>query len=101
MALDFDSWKENMAEQQAQFWADVRALESRQAEDRQNIARLVDVSMSLANHVEETNRGLRELGKETDRRIRELVQAQAETHERLNVLVSVVDALVKRNGKRE
>jgi hypothetical protein len=99
MAIDFDSWKENMAEQQAQFWADLRALEARQAEDRQNVARLVDVCMSLTSHVEETNRGLRELGKETDRRIRELVEAQTETHERLDALVSVVDALVKRNGK--
>jgi septal ring factor EnvC (AmiA/AmiB activator) len=99
MAFDFDSWKENMAQQQAQFWADLRALEARQAEDRQHIARLVDVCMSLTSHVEETNRGLREFGKETDRRIRELVEAQAETHERLDVLVSVVDALVKRNGR--
>lgn len=88
-----------MAEQQAQFWADLRALEARQADDRQNIAKLVDVCMSLTGQVEETNRELRELGKETDRRIRELREAQAETHERLDVLVSVVDTLVKRNGK--
>ena len=106
MPLDFDSWKENMAEQQAQFWADLRALEARQAEtarlseeNRQNIARLVDVCMSLANHGEETDRRLRELGQETDRRFRELRDAQVQTDERLNVLVDVVDKLVKRNGK--
>lgn len=107
MPLDFEAWKENMAEQQAQFWTDLRALEARQAETarlteenrrdlarsseetRANIAQLVDVCMSLANH-----------GQETDRRIRELRDAQAETAERLNVLVQVIDSLVKRNGKQ-
>jgi Na+/phosphate symporter len=102
MAIDFDSWKENMAQQQAQFWADLRALEARQAEtarlseeNRQNIAKLVDVCMSLANHGEETDRRLRE----TDQLIRELRDAQAEAGERLDALIDVVDRLVKRNGK--
>jgi galactokinase len=131
MAIDFESWKENMAQQQAQFWADRRAIEAQQAEtakrseeDRQNIARLVDVCMSLTNHVEsltsqsqetdrrlrelseETHRHLREFGEETDRRfretgslMRELREAQAHTDERLNILVDTVDKLVKRNGK--
>jgi chromosome segregation ATPase len=96
MSIDFESWKDLMAEQQAQFWADLRAIEAQQAEtakrseeDRQNIARLVDVCMSLANH-----------GEETDRRIRELRDAQAETGQRLNALIDVVDKLVKRNGSR-
>jgi ABC-type transporter Mla subunit MlaD len=109
VAIDFDSWKENLAEQQAQFWADLRALEARQAEtarlfdenrrlseeNRQNIARLVDVCMSLANHGEETDRRLRE----TDQFIRELRDVQAETGQRLNALIDVVDKLVRRNGK--
>jgi hypothetical protein len=106
MPIDFESWKENMAQQQAQFWADLRALEARQAEtarlseeNRQNIAKLVEVCMSLTNHVEsltshaqETDRRLRELGEVTDRRI-------LEVGERLDVLISVVDKLVKRNGQ--
>jgi chromosome segregation ATPase len=102
MAIDFDSWKENMAQQQAQFWGDLRALEARQAEtarlseeNRQNIAKLVDVCMSLANHGEETDRRLRE----TDQLIRELRDAQAETGERLDTLIDVADRLVKRNGR--
>jgi hypothetical protein len=47
--MDFESWKEMMAEQQAQFWADLRAIEAQQAEparrleeDRKNIAKLAD-----------------------------------------------------------
>jgi hypothetical protein len=99
MPLDFESWKANMAEQQAQFWADLRAIEANQAEtarlareNREHIARLIDVCMSLANHGEETDRRLRELGEATDRRILEL-------GERLDVLMDVVDKLVKRNGQ--
>ncbi|HTV53417.1 MAG TPA: hypothetical protein VMI06_00715 [Terriglobia bacterium] len=91
-----------MAQQQAQFWADLQAVEARQAEtarlseeNRQNIAKLVDVCMSLANDGEETDRRMRE----TDRLIRELREAQAETGGRLNVLVDAVDRLVKRNGR--
>jgi chromosome segregation ATPase len=122
MPLDFDSWKENLAQQQAQLWAGLRAIEAQQAEtarrseeDRQNIARLVDVCMSLTNHVEslksqsqetdrrlresgeETDRRLRELSEETHRRFRELREAQAHTDNRLNILVDTVDKLVKRN----
>jgi chromosome segregation ATPase len=106
--VDFAAWKETMAEQRAQFWADLRAIEAQQAEtarrqeeDRQNITKLVDVCMSLANHAEETDQRLRELGEETDRRIRELVASQAHTDCRLDALISVVDSLVKRNGSHD
>lgn len=97
-----------MAEQQAQFWTDLRALEARQAEssrlseeNRQSIAKLVDVCTALAERGQETDSRLRLLGEETDRRIRELRDAQAGTSERLNILVQVVDSLVKSNGKRD
>lgn len=106
MPLDFESWQKMMAEQQAQFWADLKAIEARQVEsarlfeenrrlseeNRQNIAKLVDVCMSLTNHAEEADRRLGELGQETDGRFRE-------TDERVNILVDVVDKLVKRNGR--
>lgn len=115
MAFDLESWKEFMAQQQAQFWADLQAMEARQAEtarlseeNRQNLARLVEVCLSLANHAEETDRRLGQLGeetdgrlKETDRLIRELRDAQAHSDQRLDALISVVDKLVHRNGKHE
>ncbi len=90
-----------MAEQQAQFWADLRAIESTQAEtarllekdrqhvaeNRQRIAQLVDVCMSLARH-----------GEETDRRIHELRESHLDMDQRLSALIHIVDSLVKRNG---
>ncbi len=61
-----------------------------QQEMGQRFSTLVDVSLSLARH-----------GEETDRRIRELTDAQASTDDKLNTLIDTVDRLVKRNGSRE
>lgn len=58
------------------------------------VSQLVDVSMSLARHGEETDRRLRE----TDRLINELRDAQARTDYKLNALIDTVDKLVRRNG---
>lgn len=55
---------------------------------------MVDVTMSLARHGEETNRRINE----TDRLIRELRDSQAHTDYKLNALIETVDKLVKRNG---
>lgn len=55
--------------------------------DAHRISQLVDVSMSLAQH-----------GEETDRRIRELRDAQAQGEYKLNALIETVDKLVRRNG---
>ncbi|MGH9431055.1 MAG: hypothetical protein ACRD3T_05885 [Terriglobia bacterium] len=101
MPNDLEGWKQFMAEQQAQFWADLRAIEAKHAEvaaqqaetarfadeNRQRIGQLVDVCLSLARH-----------GEETDRRIRELTESQAHTDRRLDVLIDVVEKLVKHNG---
>jgi len=81
-------------EQQAQFAVDIQLLKERQTEgQRQNeeikgmIRQLVDVTMSLAHH-----------GEETDRRLGELAESGANTDRRLDVLIEIVDKLVRRNG---
>ncbi len=99
-------------EQQAQFAADIQLLKERETEALGMIRQLVDVTMSLAHHGEETDRRLQEtdrrmqetdrrlraLGEETDRRIRELVESGAHTDRRLDALINVVDKLTRRNG---
>jgi NurA-like 5'-3' nuclease len=106
-------------EQQAQFAADVQALKERQEagqnqieENRERIRQLLDATMSLVRHGEETGRlfrELREAGKETDRRIREMAEetdrrikeqreAGAHTDRRLDALIDIADKLTRRNG---
>lgn len=105
---DLEQLRKFMLEQQAQFWADLRAMEERQErfegqarefrqETETRLRTLVDVSLSLARHGEETDRRLQE----TDRLIRELREAQASTDYKLNALIDAVDKLAKRNGSRE
>lgn len=93
-------------EQQAQFAADIQLLKDRQGDTMRlveantgMIRQLVDVTMSLAHHGEETDRRIRELsesGARTDRRIRELAESGAHTDRRLDVLIDVVDKLTRR-----
>ena len=92
-------------EQQAQFATDIQLLKERQADAQRMIEanssmirQLVDVTMSLAHHAEETDRRLRALGEETDRRLRELAESGAHTDRRLDVLIDTVDKLAHRNG---
>ncbi len=85
-------------EQQAQFAVDIQLLKERQTETLGMIRQLVDVTMSLAHHGEETDQRLRALGEETDRRIRELAASGAHTDRRLDALIGVVDKLARRNG---
>ncbi len=99
-------------EQQAQFAADIQLLKDRQADTMRlveantgMIRQLVDVTMSLARHgeetdrrIQETDRHLRALGQETDRRLRELAESGAHTDRRLDALIDVVDKLTRRNG---
>ncbi len=106
---DLERFRKFMIEQQAQFWADLRAAEERherldremaqfraemkefRQETENRFRTLVDVTMSLARHAEDTDRRIRDLGEETDRRFRE-------TDYKLNALIDTVDKLVKRNG---
>jgi hypothetical protein len=81
-------------EQQAQFTVDIQLLKERQADsqrlvdaDREMIRQLVDVTMSLAGHAQET-----------DLRLRELAEAGTHTERRLDALIGTVDKLVRRNG---
>jgi len=55
------------------------------------IRQLVDVTMSLARHAQET-------GAQTDERLRELAEAGTHTERRLDALIDTVDKLVRRNG---
>jgi len=94
-----------IVEQQAQFAADIGILKEREAEifrmieahSRQleslttNVRQLVDVSLSLTHHLEETDRRL-------GARIEQIAEAQADSDRRLDALIDTVDKLVRRNG---
>ncbi len=92
-------------EQQAQFVTDIQLLKEdilllkdRQADTMQMVGQLVDVTMSLAHHGEETDRRIRALGEETDRRLRELAESGAHTDRRLDALIDIVDKVTRRKG---
>ncbi|MGH9358121.1 MAG: hypothetical protein ACRD22_07100 [Terriglobia bacterium] len=74
---------EQIAENSRQLAENSRQIQSNTGMIRQ----LVDVSLSLAHH-----------GEETDRRIRELAESQSRTDYKLNALIETVDKLVRRNG---
>jgi len=81
-------------EQQAQFTVCIQLLRERQADtqrlvdaDREMIRQLVDVTMSLAGHAQET-----------DLRLRELADAGIHTERRLDALIDTVDKLVRHDG---
>ncbi len=94
MADSIESRMNFIIEQQAQFTVDIQLLKDRQADTMRlveantgMIRQLVDVTMSLAHH-----------GEETDRRIRELAESGAHTDRRLDALIDVVDRLTHRKG---
>ncbi|MGH9470874.1 MAG: hypothetical protein ACRD1N_11105 [Terriglobia bacterium] len=103
--MDLEKTVQFMVEQQAEFWADIRALEARQAEtarladeNRERIGQLVGVCTSLAQHVgtlaqhaEDTDRRIHDFAEETNRRFQE-------TDYKLNALIETVDKLTRRNG---
>jgi chromosome segregation ATPase len=101
MADDFEVRMKFILEQQAQFRADMQALKDRQAENARHIEansaqieahsrqletqsgmirQLVDVSLSLAHHIER------------------VAEVQATTEYKLNALIDTVDKLVRRDG---
>jgi hypothetical protein len=98
MAGNIESRMNFIIEQQAQFVTDIQLLKERQTETQGMIGQLVDVTMSLAHHAEETDQRIRALGEETDRRIRGLAESGAHTDRRLDALIDVVDKLTRRNG---
>jgi len=98
MADNLESRMNFIIEQQAQFAVDIQLLKERQA-DTQRLAdantgmirQLVDVTMSLAHNLEETDRRL-------GARIEQLAESGAHTDRRLDALIDTVDKLARRNG---
>lgn len=58
------------------------------------IGQLVDVSLSLAHHGEQTDRSIAEI-KEL---MKHIAEVQAQTDYKLNALIDTVDKIVRRNG---
>jgi len=102
-------------EQQAQFAADMQLLKERESQilgmieaNTRMIRQLVDVTLSLARHSEETDRRMEETDRrmeETARRMKEfaagmqeLREAGAHSDRRLDALIDVVNKLTSRNG---
>ena len=94
MAEPIEARMNFIIEQQAQFATDIQLLKERQTETQGMIRQLVDVTMSLARHGEETDRRFQE----TDRLMRELREAGAHTDRRLDALIDTVDKIVRHNG---
>ncbi len=98
MPDNFESRMNFIIEQQAQFATDIQLLKERQTEsqrmidaNRGMIRQLADVTLSLAHHLEETDRRL-------GARIEQLAESGAHTDRRLDALIDVVDKLARRNG---
>ena len=94
MPDNIESRRSFIIEQQAQFTVGIQLLRERQADtqrlvdaDREMIRQLVDVTMSLAGHAQET-----------DLRLRELADAGIHTERRLDALIDTVDKLVRHDG---
>jgi hypothetical protein len=98
MSDDIESRMHFIIEQQAQFAVGIQLLKERQDTAQRMIGQLVDVTMPLARHGEETDARLRQFGEETDRRIREVAEAGAHTDRRLDALIDAVNKLTRRNG---
>jgi ABC-type transporter Mla subunit MlaD len=84
-----------IVEQQAKFSESLARQEEQNRENTSNIARLADVVMSLAIHVERHDQqiaALIEQGKETDRRFREI-------EERINALIILAERFFNKNGQ--
>jgi hypothetical protein len=98
MADNLESRMNFIVEQQALFATDIQLLKERQADTQRlvdantvMIRQLVDVSLSLARHLEETDRRL-------GARIEQLAEAQTHTDRRLDAVIDIVDKLARRNG---
>ncbi len=62
------------------------------------IRQLVEVAMSLTNHIQETDERLGKRIDELGERMAELAESQAHSDRRLDSLIDVVDKLARRNG---
>jgi hypothetical protein len=111
----FEKRMQFILEQQASFAAGLQRLEEAQArhgqaqrETDERIRKLVDVSLSLANHVEgltshveEIDRRLASFVTETNERFQRLAESQAHTDQRLDTLIDIVRRQAERGNGRQ
>lgn len=99
---------EFIVNQQAQFAADIQILQESQSELTKKYHQLTDAVITvvgvvgkLAETQERTAREMAEAQKRTDAKFAELAAAHAETGERLNIFISVVERYIseRRNGR--
>ncbi|MGO9275685.1 MAG: hypothetical protein ACLQOO_36510 [Terriglobia bacterium] len=82
----FEAQMNFILEQQARFSADVQILQESQARTDERLRQLVDVSMSLANHIEEIDQRLIRLADG----LSELRDFQGHSDQRLDMLADIV-----------
>jgi hypothetical protein len=104
MPDNFESQMKFIIEQRAKFRADMEWLKERQAEtrrlieaEREKARQLVDATMLLIRHGEETDRR-RELGDRADDVLRQRAEAGVRTDPCLVSLIDTVDKLVRRTS---
>ena len=99
-----DHFKKQMnfiVEQQAKFAVDIQRLQESQERTDGMLRKLIDVNFSLANHVDVMDQKLEKLANYVDvmdRKLEKLAESQADSDRRLDVLIDVVDKLVRRDG---
>lgn len=109
MAENIESQMNFIIAQQAQFAVGIQKLQEAQvrleaSQERLQVSQerlqtwaegvirtLVDVNLSLVNHFQTFT-------EDTHRRFQDLIESQAHTDRRLDVLITVVDKLARRNG---
>jgi peptidoglycan hydrolase CwlO-like protein len=92
---EFERTKEFILQQQAQFSVDIQQLKDAQADLTQKQDTLTSALATVVGLVGE----LRESQKQTDQQIARLTASQAETDERLNILIEVVERSFSDNGR--
>src|SRR5438132_1287269 len=96
----FERRMEFIVEQQAQFAVDIQQLkETQEAEAKLWREKYGDLKDALTTIVGMVGK-LAEAQERTDEQLSELTSKQAETDDRLNVLISVVERYFSRNGRK-
>jgi chromosome segregation ATPase len=95
---------EEIAEVRGLITENARAIQANTA----RTAQLVDVSLSLASHAEETGRQIREVDDRLGQRLEKLAESQSHTDRRLDAAIDmpsklsvIVEKLAKRNASRQ
>ena len=103
----FERRMEFIVEQQAQFTVDIQKLQAAQAELTKKHNHLTDVLTVVVGMVGKigtaqdlTDARLAESQQRADERLAELAVRHAETDDRLNTLITVVERFISRNGRK-